>query len=273
MSTFALPITNSSSALQTFEFTLTGPVTVPDRQDAPHPHDVIIDPTNSYILTPDLGADLIRIFAIDTQRNDGTLIECEPHKTTPGNGPRHAVFNHNVLYVTNELADSVSTYSVSYRGDSDSDSNSNKKACALSLQLQQEFQPGPNNTLPANSYVAEIRLVENTCRQRADVYVSVRGDQGFAPDDSIAFLDATSSSSSSASPAFSLQNLTSSFGSFPRTLVISDDGEYVAVGNQKSSSVAIVQRDSQTGQLGALLGNLQVGSVSAGLSSVIWGSD
>lgn len=265
-----MPITNSSSALQTFEFTLTGPVTVPNRQDAPHPHDVILDPTNSYILTPDLGADLIRIFAIDTQRNDGTLIECEPHKTTPGNGPRHAIFNHNVLYVTNELADSVSTYSVSYRGDSDSDSNN--KACAFSLQLQQEFQPGPNNALPANSYVSEIRLVENTCRQCADVYVSVRGDQGFALDDSIAFLDATPSSSS-ASSTLSLQNLTSSFGSFPRTLVISDDGEYVAVGNQKSSSVAIVQRDSQTGQLGALLGNLQVGSVSAGLSSVIWGPD
>lgn len=55
--------------------------------------------------------------------------------------------------------------------------------------------------------------------------------------------------------------------------MISDDGCLVAVGNQDSSSVAIVQRDSETGELGALLGSLAVGSVEAGLSSVIWGSD
>lgn len=95
--------------------------------------------------------------------------------------------------------------------------------------------------------------------------MSVRGDQSFAPDDSVAFLDGSSATGLTA------RNLTSSFGSYPRTLVISDDGSLVAVGNQDSSSVAIVERDTETGELGALLGSVEVGDVSAGLSSVIWG--
>ncbi|EED23491.1 conserved hypothetical protein [Talaromyces stipitatus ATCC 10500] len=254
VSTFPLPLTNDTTALQTFLFTLTGPVTVPDRQDAPHPHSVFLDPTASYILSPDLGADLIRIFAIND--SDGTLTECEAHKTVPGDGPRHGVFNQegNRLYITNELADTVSTYSVSYKDDC---------TCGLSLKLRNEIVPSPTGKLPT-SYVAEIRIPNNS----TNVYVTVRGDQSFAPDDSIAFLDPSPNPT-----GLVAKNLTSSFGSYPRTLVISEDGSLVAVGNQKSSSVAIVQRDVETGELGELVGNLQVGDVEAGLSSVIWGSD
>lgn len=133
----------------------------------------------------------------------------------------------------------------------------------MSLDLQQEIVPSPSGTLPA-SFVAEIRIP----RHSTDVYISVRGDQSFAPNDTIAFLDESSSAT-----GLTPKNLTSSFGAYPRTLVISEDGYLVAVGNQKSSSVAIVERDAETGELGALLGSLEVGSVEAGLSSVIWGSD
>lgn len=157
------------------------------------------------------------------------------------------------MYITNELANTVSTYTISY--------NDSATNCALSLDLQDEIVPSPSGTLPA-SFLAEIRIPRNS----ADVYVSVRGDQSFAPNDTVAFLDGSSS-------GLTPKNLTSSFGSYPRTLVISDDGALVAVGNQKSSSVAIVERDAETGELGALLGSLEVGSVEAGLSSVIWGSD
>lgn len=159
------------------------------------------------------------------------------------------------MYITNELANTVSTYTVS---------RTNASTCALSLDLQQEIVPSPSGTLPA-SFVAEIRIPRNS----TNVYVSVRGDQSFAPDDSVAFLDG----SSDASGKLTAKNLTSSFGSYPRTLVISEDGSLVAVGNQKSSSVAIVARDRETGELGALLGSLEFGNVSAGLSSVIWGFD
>lgn len=238
-------------------------MTDPSRQDAPHPHEVFLDPTNSYILSPDLGADLIRIFAINSC--DGTLTECDAYSTTPGDGPRHGAFSQDgeTLYITNELANTVSTYTVSYNTTTTTTTNATS-ACALSLDLQQEIVPSPSGTLPA-SFVAEIRIPKNS----TNVYVSVRGDQSFAPDDSVAFLDG----SSDASGTLTAKNLTSSFGSYPRTLVISEDGSLVAVGNQKSSSVAIVARDGETGELGALLGSLEVGSVSAGLSSVIWGFD
>jgi 6-phosphogluconolactonase (cycloisomerase 2 family) len=41
--------------------------TVPSRQDKPHPHFVIADPPGKFFLAPDLGADLIRVFSIDTK--------------------------------------------------------------------------------------------------------------------------------------------------------------------------------------------------------------
>lgn len=50
--------------LQNFPFTLTAPGTNPARQEAPHPHEALVDPTDSFIVVPDLGADLIRVFSI-----------------------------------------------------------------------------------------------------------------------------------------------------------------------------------------------------------------
>ncbi|KNG79983.1 hypothetical protein ANOM_011734, partial [Aspergillus nomiae NRRL 13137] len=41
---------------QTFTYELDGPGTDPDRQEAPHPHGVVLDPTGQFILVPDLGA-------------------------------------------------------------------------------------------------------------------------------------------------------------------------------------------------------------------------
>lgn len=103
-------------------------------QAAPHPHQAVIDPTGRYIVTPDLGADLIRVFQISNSSND--LLEREPLKVKPGSGPRHAVFwthtahtasnhvqrhqgpngvsRHIYLYVITELANTLTGYRVDY---------------------------------------------------------------------------------------------------------------------------------------------------------------
>jgi 6-phosphogluconolactonase (cycloisomerase 2 family) len=63
-------------SLQTFMFNLTAPGTNPSRQDAPHPHEVILDPTGSFIVVPDLGADLVRVFSVDPKTS--LLTETNP---------------------------------------------------------------------------------------------------------------------------------------------------------------------------------------------------
>src|SRR4051812_20761511 len=73
--------------LQELPFALTQPGVVPARQDAPHPHQVLVDPTDSFILVPDLGADLVRIFGIDAASS--RLTELTPFKAESGSGPRH----------------------------------------------------------------------------------------------------------------------------------------------------------------------------------------
>lgn len=106
---------------QNLVFTLneTGPVA--DRQEAPHEHEAILDPTGRYILVPDLGADLVRVFSYD---NTLKLQALEPLRVQAGDGPRHAAFYNpygvacegctTFLYVVNELASTVKGYSVTY---------------------------------------------------------------------------------------------------------------------------------------------------------------
>lgn len=110
---------------QEFSFTLSAPGAVPDRQDAPHEHQAITDPTGQYVIVPDLGADLVRVFAIDPKTLE--LTARTPLNTTPGTGPRHAAFYNpyavscedctTFLYVVGELSSDVTGYAVDYLPD------------------------------------------------------------------------------------------------------------------------------------------------------------
>ena len=108
--------------LQTFTFTMAkhGPGA---RQNAPHIHQTITDPSGQYILGMDLGADLVRVYAI----NHETLhLEQRPSlKAAKGSGPRHAVFSQEpilfpdgipsyIFYLGAELAGTITAYRVRY---------------------------------------------------------------------------------------------------------------------------------------------------------------
>jgi 6-phosphogluconolactonase len=66
------------------------------RQDKPHAHNVILSPDQNYLYVTDLGSDKIyqhRIYA------DGTIDEkYNAISITPGNGPRHLIFNTKGTY-------------------------------------------------------------------------------------------------------------------------------------------------------------------------------
>jgi 6-phosphogluconolactonase (cycloisomerase 2 family) len=77
---------------------------------------VVLDPTNSYIVSPDLGADLIRIFSID--KATSALTEITPVKAPAGAGPRHGAFfvarRKTYFLLVCELVNEVITYQVKY---------------------------------------------------------------------------------------------------------------------------------------------------------------
>lgn len=109
---------------QQITFTLDEPGPVEGRQEAPHEHEAILDPTGQYIVVPDLGADLVRVFSWDEELQ---LTELDPLQTEPGAGPRHAAFWNpygvacdectTYMYLVNELTSTVSGYAVTYDSD------------------------------------------------------------------------------------------------------------------------------------------------------------
>lgn len=102
--------------VQTETFAMSDPGPDPIRQDSPHPHEVLLDPAHQYILIPDLGADLVRVFGYDSASLEFTAKE--PLVATPGSGPRHAAFivteESVFMYLVGELSNSITTYEVTY---------------------------------------------------------------------------------------------------------------------------------------------------------------
>lgn len=79
------------------------PGPVPDRQDASHPHQVVLDGDLAFV--PDLGCDLIHRVKV---RADGSLDDLlEPIALPPGFGPRHLVAVGDLAVVVGELANAV----------------------------------------------------------------------------------------------------------------------------------------------------------------------
>ncbi|CAG8893092.1 unnamed protein product [Penicillium egyptiacum] len=262
LSTFALPLSSDKEALQVFRYQMSQPGIKP-QQDAPHPHQVILDPTGDFLLVPDLGADQVRVYAID--QHSGRLNVCPSLNYTAGSGPRHGLFWKSnsldsaqtpvtMLYTVSELGGHFNALLVSYLS----------SGC-LGFRETQSFVPYPGGQLPTGAVPAELAMAGTS------LYVSIRFDQGFPPNDSVSTLARSSNGT------VTFNEITSSYGAIPRTFSINKKGTLVAIGDQASSNVAIVIRDPQSGNLGNLVANLEVGqpgqasNSSTGLSSIIWG--
>jgi 6-phosphogluconolactonase (cycloisomerase 2 family) len=250
--------------LQKEKFTMSQPGPVASRQNAPHPHAIFKDSTGLNLLAPDLGADLIRIFSVDT--SSGKLTACPAAQAGAGDGPRHGAWwaptagttKGQMLYTINELSNTVSAWTVKY--------STNGCLSLTKTQTLSVFTPGKTPAAQKQpTKAAEVRVAGNF------LYASVRNDQSFgSQQDSLATysIDATTG-------ALTFVESTKANAWYPRTFSINKAGTLVAVGGQTSANVAIVARDPTTGKLGSLLASLPVGSKGTdggedGLSSVIW---
>lgn len=132
------------------------------------------------------------------------------------------------------------------------------------MTLQDTLTPYQGNvSAPTGTKVGEVHVKDNF------VYISNRNDKKFSGNDSI------TQYSISSSGRITWTETTSSYGTYPRTFDINKAGDYVAVGDQTTSNVAIVARDTVTGRLGRLVATLRIGAAGTpenedGLSAVVW---
>ncbi len=107
--TFEVLAINEDGSLEPVSDTVTHTGSGPHaRQEAPHPHAVVFDPTGNYLATADLGIDKIAIFQLQA----GKLVSVSEATLAPGTGPRHVAFHPtgNYLYSINELTGSVNAF-------------------------------------------------------------------------------------------------------------------------------------------------------------------
>jgi 6-phosphogluconolactonase len=80
---------------------------VSNRQDSAHPHSIYTDPSDQYVVVPDLGLDQIVVYKLD--REQGKLQPHDQVRLSPGSGPRHLAFHPKLdyAYVIQELSSTL----------------------------------------------------------------------------------------------------------------------------------------------------------------------
>ena len=193
----------------------------PDRQEVSHPHMIVTTPDNRFAVVPDLGTDMVYLYALDT--GAGALSLSQTLDLPPGAGPRHVAFHPSLprMYVINELDSTMATFAF------DEDDNWGR----LSIE----------STLPAGTVQPAGR--PNTC---ADVHAHPNGKFLYGSNrghDSIVIyaLDADGL------PRAIGQEATR--GAWPRAFMIDPRGEFLVVGNRHTDSAAIFSIDADSGLL------------------------
>ena len=204
---------------QVVQHTGTGPNA--ERQEAPHAHCILPDPSNRFALAADLGADRVFVYRLDLEGKSLRHVEGGDAVMRPGAGPRHVAFHPTLplVFVANELDSTVATLRFDAgRG-------------ALSLV-------DTRSTIPAGwtgtNYPADIHVAANG----RTLYVSNRGHN------SIAVFSVAESTG-----ALALDQTISTAGDWPRNFSLDPTGRWLLVANQRSDSVVVFGRDPDTGRL------------------------
>ena len=192
-----------------------------ERQEAPHAHCILADPSDRFVLATDLGADRVFVYGLDVPGKSLRHIETDDAVMRAAAGPRHIAFHPTLplVFVANELDSTVATL----RFDAERG--------ALS-------QIGVQSTLPSGwtrtNYPADIHVASSG----RTLYVSNRGHNSVAV---FSVADSTG--------ALALEQTVSTEGDWPRNFTLHPSGHWLLVANQRSNSVVVFERDQGTGRL------------------------
>ena len=192
-----------------------------ERQEGPHAHCIVPDPSNRFLLSADLGADRVFLYRLDIEAGTLRQVDGGAAVMRAGAGPRHIAFHPSLplVFVSNELDSTVATLRFDAgRG-------------TLSLQ-------GTAPTVPAGwsgtNYPADIHIAGSG----RTLYVSNRGHN------SIAVFSVAASTGTLA-----LAQVIPTDGDWPRNFSLDPTGRWLLVANQRSDSIVVFARDPETGRL------------------------
>ncbi|ROP37390.1 6-phosphogluconolactonase [Saccharothrix texasensis] len=190
----------------------------PDRQEGPHAHQVLADPTGEFVLAVDLGTDSVHSYRLS---GEGKLTPATTARVHAGAGPRHLAFHPSGkhAYIANEL-DSTIVVAGYDRG-------------VLTPGQKVSTLPAGAPTAPRN-YPAEI-VVSSDGRF---AYLSNRGH------DSVAVFAVERGGA-----ALRLVEATPVGGKFPRHITLDASGRFLLAANQNSDNITTFEVDRTTGKL------------------------
>ena len=192
-----------------------------DRQNEPHAHCIVADPSNRFALAADLGADRVFVYRLDLDGKSLRHVEAGDAVMRAGAGPRHIAFHPTLplLFVACELDSTV----VSLRFE-------NARGALSPLETRSTVPAGWIGT----NYPADIHIAPSG----RTLYVSNRGHNSLAV-----------FSVAEATGALSLVQLVPTGGDWPRNFSLDPTGRWVLVANQRSNSIIVFGRDEESGKL------------------------
>lgn len=229
---FAMTVSYSEGTINLFPVSANGEVgplsdkvrhegasVVPKRQASAHPHSIYTDPSDQFVIVPDLGMDKVMVYRLD--REQGKFKLHDEVAVAPGAGPRHFAFHpgHKYAYVINELNSSVTAFTFDQQ--------------AGKLQEIQTISTLPDDFIGTSS-CAEVQV--SPCGTY--LYGSNRGH------DSIVVFAIDSNSGK-----LTLVQHISTGGEHPRHFSLTPSGRYLLAANKDSDSVHIFKVDRDSGKL------------------------
>jgi len=194
--------------------------TNPDRQAAPHVHQITPDPENEHVLVADLGLDKIFVYGMDPETGCLAPDAAPPIELSPGDGPRQFVFDKSgkFLYLVTEMGNTVCVFS--YDGETGR------------TRLLQTLPTLPNECV-ADSIAACVKLHPSGKL----LYASNRGH------------DSIASYRVHADGMLTPLSIQPAGGRTPRDFNITPDGEFLLSGFQDSNELILYSIDRGNGKL------------------------
>jgi 6-phosphogluconolactonase len=198
-----------------------GTGTNPGRQEGPHAHMILTDPTGSHVVGVDLGADKMMVWTLNLATGKLSPNTVPYGQVASGSGSRHAAFHptSKFAYVISEMGSSITAYSY----------DSSRGAFTWTQTV---------STLPpdfsGNSSTAEIRVHPSG----RFVYGTNRGH-----DSVVAF------SIDQNTGKLTLVGWQPTLGKTPRGMNIDPSGTFLYAGNQGSNTIGVFRVNLATGQL------------------------
>ncbi|MFH8883632.1 lactonase family protein [Streptomyces californicus] len=219
----ALPVLDDGSlgpACDVLRYEGSGPD--PDRQEGPHAHQVLADPSGTWVVGVDLGTDAVRVCALDPAT--GSLALHSETALRPGTGPRHLAFHPSgsLAYVLGELEPVLTVC----RWDAE--------AGRLDVLGETPVLPGDVETADdaVRTYPSEVVVAHDG----RFLWTANRGH------DSISVLTLDESGEKAA-----LVATVGCGGHWPRDLTLDPSGQWLYAANERSGNVSWFAVDAQTG--------------------------